>query len=136
LRIRSFIQFSEYRSDLGSFLFRTLYPSRYLYGRYPQDVKFQKSEYFFWFLDLNIVTENAVGFVLRWNFLNKTQGLTLLSRNLCGTLRISNFKILSILLVSGTYNSYQKCHQICSKVKFVEQNWTKYRFCSISHTRS
>jgi hypothetical protein len=48
---------------------------------------------------------------------------------------MSNFKILSIFLVSGTYNSYQICHQICSRVKFVEQNFIKYRFCSISHTR-
>jgi hypothetical protein len=35
-------------------------------------------------LDLNIVTKIAIGFVLRWNFLNKTHGLTLLSRNLYG----------------------------------------------------
>jgi hypothetical protein len=58
--------------------------SRNLYGRYPYDVQFQKSEYFVWFLDLNLVTKSAVGFVLRWNFLNKTQGLTLLRRNLYG----------------------------------------------------
>jgi hypothetical protein len=58
--------------------------SRNLYGRYPKDVKFQKSEYFCWFLDLNMVNKSAVGFVLRWNFHNKTQGFTLLSRNLCG----------------------------------------------------
>jgi hypothetical protein len=38
----------------------------------------------FLFLDPKIVTKNAIGFVLRWNFLNKTQGLTLLSRNLYG----------------------------------------------------
>jgi hypothetical protein len=39
-----------------------------------------------------------------------------------GTLRMPNFKILSIFSGFGTYKSYQKCHQICSRVKFVEQN--------------
>jgi hypothetical protein len=34
LRIRSFIQFSEYRSDLGSFLFRILYPINQPHGIY------------------------------------------------------------------------------------------------------
>jgi hypothetical protein len=55
-----------------------------LYGRYPYDVKFQNSEWFFWLLDPNIVTKSAIRFVLRWNLLKKTQGLTFLSRNLYG----------------------------------------------------
>jgi hypothetical protein len=39
-----------------------------------------------------------------------------------GTLRMSSFKILSIFLVPEPQYSYRKCHQICSMVKFVEQN--------------
>jgi hypothetical protein len=35
-----------------------------------------------------------------------------------GTLWMSNFKILSIFLVSGPQYSYQKYHQICSTGKF------------------
>jgi hypothetical protein len=58
--------------------------SRNLYRKYRWDIKYQNSEYFFWFLDLNIVTKSTIRFVLRWYFLNKTQGLTLLSRNLYG----------------------------------------------------
>jgi hypothetical protein len=58
--------------------------SRNLYRKYRWDVKYQNSEYFFWFLDINIVTKSTIRFVLRWYFLNKTQGLTLLSRNLYG----------------------------------------------------
>jgi hypothetical protein len=46
------------------------------------DVKFQNFEYFFWFLDTNIETKNAIRCVLGWNLLKKFQGLTLLSRNL------------------------------------------------------
>jgi hypothetical protein len=38
------------------------------------------------------------------------------------TLRMSNFKILSILLVPGPQYSYQKWHQVCSTVKFAQQN--------------
>jgi hypothetical protein len=37
---------------------------------------------FFWFLDPKIVTKSAIRCILEWNLLNKTQGLTLLSRNL------------------------------------------------------
>jgi hypothetical protein len=38
--------------------------SRKLYEGYPKDVKFQNSEFLFRFLDLNIVTKNAVKCVL------------------------------------------------------------------------
>jgi hypothetical protein len=38
--------------------------SRNLYGRYPKDDKLQNFEYFFWFLDPNIITKNAVKCVL------------------------------------------------------------------------
>jgi hypothetical protein len=58
--------------------------SQNLYGRYPEDVKFQNSEYIFWFLDPKIVTKSAIRCILGWNLLNKTQGLTFLSRNLYG----------------------------------------------------
>jgi hypothetical protein len=37
-------------------------------------------------------------------------------------LRMSNFGIWSIFLVSGTQYNYQKCHQICSTLEFAEQN--------------
>jgi hypothetical protein len=47
--------------------------SRNSYRRYRWDVKYQNSEYLFLFLDPKIVTKSAVRFVLRWNFLNKTQ---------------------------------------------------------------
>jgi hypothetical protein len=39
-----------------------------------------------------------------------------------GTLRLSNFKTLSIFLVSEPQYNYQKLHQICYTVKFAEQN--------------
>jgi hypothetical protein len=39
-----------------------------------------------------------------------------------GTLRMYNFKILSIFLVSGPQYSNQKWHQVCTTVKFAEQN--------------
>jgi hypothetical protein len=42
-----------------------------LYGRYPKDVKFQNSEYFFWFLDPKIVTKSVIRFVPRGNLLYK-----------------------------------------------------------------
>jgi hypothetical protein len=51
--------------------------SRNLYGRYPKDDKLQNSEYFFRFLDPNIITKNAVRSVLGWNLLNQTQGFYL-----------------------------------------------------------
>jgi hypothetical protein len=35
-----------------------------------------------------------------------------------GTLRMSNFKNLSIFLTFGPQYSYQICHRICSTVKF------------------
>jgi hypothetical protein len=42
-----------------------------------------------------------------------------------GTLKTQSFVILSTKL-SFEYNiAEQKCHQFCSLVKFVEQNWTK-----------
>jgi hypothetical protein len=49
-----------------------------------------------------------------------------------GTLWMSNFKILSIFLVPGPQYNYQKWHQVCSTVKFAEQNlrfnlsWSKF----------
>jgi hypothetical protein len=43
-----------------------------------------KSEYFFWFQDIKIITKNAVRFVLRGNLLNKTQGFHFLRWNLYG----------------------------------------------------
>jgi hypothetical protein len=39
-----------------------------------------------------------------------------------GTLRMSNFKILSIFMISEPQYSYQKCHLIWSTTKFAEQN--------------
>jgi hypothetical protein len=38
-----------------------------------------------------------------------------------GTLRMSNFKILSIFSGFRTHHNYQKWHQVCSTVKFAEQ---------------
>jgi hypothetical protein len=53
----------------------------------------------------------------------KLKDFTFLSRNLLGRYsKDVNFKILSIFLACGPQYSYQKCHQICSTVKFAEQN--------------
>jgi hypothetical protein len=47
--------------------------SRNLYRRYRWDVKYQKSECLFLFLEPKKVTKSAVRFILHWNFINKTQ---------------------------------------------------------------
>jgi hypothetical protein len=51
--------------------------SQNLYQGYSENVKFQNSESFLWFLEPNIVTENSIR-----NGLNQTQRLVFLSRNL------------------------------------------------------
>jgi hypothetical protein len=93
-----------------------------LYKIYPSDNKFLNSEYFFWLLDPKIVTKSAIRCILGWNLLNKTQGFLV---GLCmgDTLRMSNFKTVCICFGSWTPKYYQKWHQICSTVKFVEQNF-------------
>jgi hypothetical protein len=95
-----------------------------LYGRYPKDVKFQSSEYFFWFPDLKIVTKSVIRFVLRRNSLNKTEGFYLSYVEFVWEVplrcQISKFGV--IFLVFGPQYSYQKCHQISFTVKFAEQN--------------
>jgi hypothetical protein len=84
-------QNSYQKSDLlyGDFIYLTklnvfTFLSYNLYGRYPLDVNFQNSEYFFWFLHPNIFTKSAIRFVLRGNLLNKTQGFAFLRWNLYG----------------------------------------------------
>jgi hypothetical protein len=72
---------------------------------------------FFWFLDPNIVTKNAVRCVLRGNLLNKTQGLTFLSQNSYGRYpKDSKFQ-----------NSEYKVHQVGPK-DYGSQNFNSLAF--------
>jgi hypothetical protein len=99
------------------------YLSRNLYGRYSKDVKFQNCMHLFWFLDPEIAAKNGITFVLRWHLLNKTF-ISPFWVKICigGTLRTQNFKILSTLLSFKYKIAEQKCNQIGSTVKYVEQN--------------
>jgi hypothetical protein len=103
-----------------------VYPffSRNLFRRYRWDVKYQNYECLFLFLNLKKVTKSAVRFNLQWNFINKTQGLILLSRNVYGRYPRNPYyvkfqKSECFFLIFGPQYSYQKCYRICSTVKFL-----------------
>jgi hypothetical protein len=80
------------------------------------------------FLDTKILDKSAVRFVLGWNSLMKIFIFPFwFWVGICmgGTLKTQSFVISSTKLSFKYKLAQQKCHQFCSLVEFVEQNWTK-----------